>query len=503
MKNYRFLIATVIASVLSQGLWAQDAVYYIRSIEYRIDGSTRVFALRNAGEFVEGIELPTAAALERYLAEKRQLLANQRVLDSAEILHTLADPEADGRIPVDLTVSVTDTWNIIALPYFKYDSNDGLELTAKGRNYNFLGTMQPLRVDLGFQIDQEAFQNARWREGAFFAEIDSNTPFKLFGYNWEADFDHYLGYTSKYGFEYENSTGLSLRYPLGSTTLVVGAFQGISVNEKNSKAYAELTGENRFEDGWYLSNWLSADWEIPTGLELDGFGMLKYIPGAEFKVKYRPGGDIGDERRGPTATFRQALAFGRVNWVGNYRKGLEVEAVNENEYNLHAADWNRSMKAEAAGHYPLSRFFGLSGRLVGTYYLDDPNDKGASPLRGILDDAVVAEYGVYLNADVPIRVIRFVPSQWFGRRKLRIFDFEQQWTPFVDAALVKDGVNGRSFVPEDILVSGGLEVVTFPLFMRSLFIRVSVGLDLRSLYENRSIPRGDGREIFIGLGHHY
>jgi len=54
-----------------------------------------------------------------------------------------------------------------------------------------------------------------------------------------------------------------------------------------------------------------------------------------------------------------------------------------------------------------------------------------------------------------------------------------------------------------MLVTGGLEVVTFPLFMRSFYIRISVGLDLRAAVAEKAIPQGDHREIFVGLGHHY
>jgi hypothetical protein len=481
---------------------AADPVYYIRDIAYQITGITRPFALANAAELRVGQEIGGDAALAAYVKEKTQLLLNQRVLKDARVAYAISPADPDGRIPVDLAVAVDDTWNIIALPYFKYDSNNGLELSGKARDYNFLGTMQPLKVDVGFILEKDPMDRMAFDEGTLFVDITSDTPFVLYGRDANLEFDNFFGYTADYGFEYENTTGLSVSWPVGATTLTVGVFQGLAVNEENDADFQETDGV-RYEDYWYLSNWLAAEWEIPTGITVDGLGQLAYVPGAELKLKYRPGGDIGAERQGPTATFSQALEFGRVDWVGNYRQGLEVALENKNEYNLYHESWNRSASAEIAGHYPVSSFFGVSGKLTGAWFFDRADDKAAEILRGIINDAVSADCALYLNTDFPLRVIRFVPYEWFGRRWMRVLQFEQQWTPFFDFGLLADPVNRTTMRFEDALVSGGLEVVTFPLFMRSFFIRISAGFDLRQAWETGTIPDGDGREIFIGLGHHY
>ncbi|GAB1484337.1 hypothetical protein MASR2M78_31550 [Treponema sp.] len=480
---------------------ASAPIFYIRSIEYKVEGITKDFALKKAGEFKLGQQILGELALKKYLKEKTQILINERVLESVEIIESRGTQESDTRIPVDLLVRVRDTWNIIALPYFKYDSNDGLELSAKGRDYNFLGTMQPLKIDLGYTIESDDLGSGNFAKGAFFTEIDSNTAFVFFDRDWIFDFDHYIAFSSSDGFEYENKTGLSLAYPLGSTLLTIGAYQGVSVNEKNSTRYREEYGE-RYEDHWYLSNWLEASWDIPTGIRIDGFGDLQYIPRAEFRNNYRPGGDIGEERRGPTAMIGQSLEFGRINWVGNFRRGLEVVLDNENTFNFDTMDWNREISAETTAHLPINSFFGLSSRFEAVLYFDDYDDKAGSPLRGILDDSVRADRALYLNSDFPVRVIRFMPSLWFQKRSLRIFDFEQLWTPFIDAALLHDPEKVE-LNDQNVLLSGGLEVVTFPLFMRSLYIRISLGFNLREAWDSKSLPNGDGREFFFGLGHHY
>ena len=501
--------AAILPSRLDAAENPADAVqqtYIIRDIRYDITGSTKQFALRYRAGLKIGEILAGKAALEEYLKEKNQLLHNERVLESASVDYVLGSPEAgaapDSPIPVDLLVTTRDTWNIIALPYFKYDSSQGLELSLKGRDYNFFGTMEALRIDLGYSIDRDPLNARAFNEGAFFADVDINVPFALLNLDWYADFDHYIAYTSKGGPEYRNTTGIRLSLPYGPTTVNIGAYQGLSVNEKNGAKFRAVSGE-RYNEYWYLSNWLNANWVIPTGIKVNGFGALQYIPGIELKLNYRPGGAIGEERSGPTGNFNHRLAFGRIDWIGNYRRGLEASLGNTTSYNLYTAMYNRSVEFKISAHYPGASFFGVSSRVSAVYYADEANGSAAAPIRGVMDDSVSADYAAYLNVDLPLRVIRFVPSRWFGKSWMRFFDFEQHWSPFVDVGLVNDTLHGRKFTPADAVVGGGLEVVTFPLFMRSLYLRISLGFDLRKAVEIRGIPDGNDRGIFIGLGHHY
>ncbi|WP_304240449.1 hypothetical protein [Gracilinema caldarium] len=479
-----------------------EGPFYIASIDFDITGITKPFALQNAAELKEGEVLLTKAALHQYIKDKTQLLLNNRVLETVELSYTLGEAGSDGSIPVHIIVKTTDTWNIIALPYFKYDSSNGLELSAKARDYNFLGTMQPLKIDLGYYIDREPLNNLAFDRGAFFIDIDSNFPFMAWNHTWNFDFDHHIAYTSTYGFEYENKTGLSISVPLKKTNLTISAYQGVSINQENADQYKALYGD-RYSGYWYLSNWLQADWSIPTPIIVENFGALLYTPSVQIKENYRPFGDIGEERIGPIGTIAQTLHFGRIDWVGNFRRGIDVSILNTNEYNLYKSTWNRSLQAEIIDHYPIYNFFGISGRFKGSYYFDDPDLEGASPLRGILDTAVVSQYGIYSNIDLPVRLFRFVPSEWFSKKWMRLFDIEQQWSPFLDLAMLYDPVHARIFSVQDMLVTGGVEVVTFPLFIRSFYLRISVGFDLKEAFRIHSLPTGDFREIFIGLGHHY
>jgi hypothetical protein len=204
------------------------------------------------------------------------------------------------------------------------------------------------------------------------------------------------------------------------------------------------------------------------------------------------------------------LSFGRVDWLGNYRRGLKAEAELYNSHTFYPEayfrnNWNNSLSLEVQGHLPLARFFGLSGRGGLRHWFNDPNKEGGKALRGILDDEIHARTLLFLNMEFPFRLLRFYPSELLENEKLRLFNFELHGSPFLDLALVKGSAGDPggamreiSFSPGDIFCAGGLELIVYPSFMRSLYLRASFGYNLREL--------GDGLkwdELVIVLGHHY
>jgi len=176
---------------------------------------------------------------------------------------------------------------------------------------------------------------------------------------------------------------------------------------------------------------------------------------------------------------------------------------NGNIYNFSSSDWTRSFTASVSAHNTAFRLVGISARVSGVLRLDEADDEAGAALRGIMNRDVSADYALYLNAELPLRVISFKPSKWLKVGWLRVFDFEQHWSPFVDIGIVRDRERLRSFSIDDALVAGGLEVVTFPSFMRSLYLRISAGFDLRSAWETKKRPSLGDAEIFIGLNHHF
>ena|GEM_PF-538150 len=514
----KFFIIFLFLSFQAFFLSAQT-VYVIREVEFDIDGRTRPFALLSHGEFLEGERIIGQENLDRYLALKRQLLLNQRVLEDVRIDYLLGEREEDGALPVSLLVYVKDSWNLIVLPYPRYDSNDGFSLTLKARDYNFLGTMRPIRFDLGYRQNDG--------DDTLDFSLESTTPFQAAGLDWRLRFDHYFSYTFGDPLYYQNVTGVSVDFPWQSTTFSVGLNQYLTFNEENSNEDMDIFGLSSRHLGAYASTDLFASWEIPLGIELGDFGSLAYKPSISERINY-PYGAMDDSRK-PVTTFSHSIGFGRVDWIGNYRKGLLASIDNGYSWFFDRSDapLKISLSGNMAIHWPLSGFLGLSSRLnYRQWWHWSTENEGWIPyyyagdrIRGVLNEHLRAERILSFNFDLPIRVLRFWPSEWLDNESFRFFNFEMHLSPFTDLALLQGPYNRTKnafepsleetrFILDDMIHTAGLELVIFPGLFRSLYLRASMGYNINKIRNEGMPPLRLGfiplwDEIFIGLEHHY
>jgi hypothetical protein len=498
-----------------------NAVFFIRNIDFDISGPTffgysllfgysRAFAIQYHSEIKEGDEITGRDSFEKYIRDKTQLLINQRVIETARIEYTINPAEADGRYPVDLLIITRDTWNIIAVPYPKYDSNSGFSLTVKARDYNFFGTMNPLRLDIGYERDTDD-------EDTFNLVIDSDTRFKALGLNWNLNFDHEFYFTFGDPLSYINSTGVAVELPVEKTTLTFDVEHYINVNKSNSDKYHDNYG--RYFEGVYNSVKFLASWELPTGLNLGEYGELTYTPKISEEIVYSPSTQwpLDNLHRGPMTNLSHSIGFDKVDWIGNFRKGFDMYLNNSNTLRPDESGkpvWNVNYGFTGIGHFIINDSFGISARLKFTQWFNKFPDRyssdAADVLRGIPDKDVNADYMLSLNLDFPVRIVRFNPAQRYNKPKLHLFDFEMYFSPVFDFALVRDPVSGRGFTPADMLFSGGFELIIFPGFMRSLYLRISPCFDLIKFIDQSVVPvmgkDSDGErnlELFIGIGLHY
>jgi hypothetical protein len=486
----------------------EDRLYVITAFEFDITGRTRPFALMRKGEFKEGERIQGDTNLERYIGDKTQMLTNQRVLkDNVEISYSVGEEEPDGTFPVTLTIKVEDTWNLIALPYPKYNSNTGFELYIKARDYNFLGTMNPLRVDLGYHYDEK-------ERSSFHIGIYSNTPFKALGYDWNIIFDNFFSYRPEVEepFYYQNITGLTMELPFYATTFTFGFEESFNVNEENADRYKEKYGD--FQNGLYMASKLYTSWKIPTGIDVGQYGELTYTPQISATFNHEmPKWPLDEFRKGPFLGFNHSLGFEKIDWHSNYRKGLSVSLYNSYSYNFYRLRNDEeplsvSFRVGGTGHFIIADWFGISSRLqYRQWFYHDPEyyEQAGDYLRGIADKAICADYMLSLNMDFPLRVLLFTPSKWFNKKKLSFFDFEFHISPVIDMALYNDPKAKTSFNPKNIAVAGGIEFIVFPAFMRNLYACLSIAVNLREFADTRPIkfPDGNNREITFGIGHFY
>ena len=480
-----------------------DKVYVIAAFEFEIKGRTRPSALIHNGNLKVGERLSGMAGLEEYIRDRTRVLTNMRVLkDTVEMNPSVGGMGDDGSYPVTVLVRVEDTWNIIAIPPLPFfNSNTGFEITLKARDYNFLGTMSPLRVDFGYKRDEN-------QNNSFEAMVDSNIPFTAWGRRWNFKFENTFEYRPdvEETVYFRNVTGLSVQLPFRATTLTVGFDESVTLNEENAHRYREEYGN--FQSGPYMSSRAFASWEIPTGLTTASHGDLSYVmsPSVTFNHEM-PGSPLQDFRRGPFLGFSHSLGFGRVDWHGNFRRGLSSSLDNSFGYDFFLIDsdaepLSANLSFTGTAHFTLGGFMGVSARVQSRhwFYFDDGgfHDEGGDVLRGIADRSINTDAMLSLNTNFFIRVLTFAPSRWFDTRKLRFFDVEFQLSPMLDFAVYNDPSTGRH-----VAVAGGFEFMAFPEFMRSIYLRFSAGINLLELMDTKRFPNGNGREFSFGLGHFF
>jgi hypothetical protein len=485
-----------------------EMLYVIAAFEFDIKGRTRPFALIYNGEFKTGETLKGQENLDKYIRDKTQILVNQRVLkDTAVITYSVGEQADDGSYPVTFTIKVEDSWNVIALPKPEYTTNTGFELTIKARDYNFLGTMNPLRVDLGYRHDEN-------NHNSFQFEVYSDTPFRVLGYTWNLRFDNLFWYRPNVGqpFFYRNVTGLSMELPFRTTTFTFGFEEYLNLNEENSYRYQEFYGKD-FQDGLYMASKMYASWKIPTGLMVSRYGELTYTPGISATFNHElPRWPLLEFRKGPFLGFDHSLGFEKIDWHSNYRDGLSVSISNSYSYDffrLRNSDkpLSVSLTFHTAGYFIISKFFGISSRLqYRHWFYHDPDyyELAGDNLRGIADRSIHADYMLSLNMDFPLRVLLFTPSKWFTKWKTNFFDVEIQIAPVIDLALYHDPEMAIAFHPKNIAASGGMELILFSDFMRNLYLRLGYTVNLRELTATEKFfENADHREIYLIMGHFY
>lgn len=478
-----------------------DRIYVIVAFDLDISGRTRPSALmRNAG-FNVGEQLRGRAGLDAYISDRTQVLRNMRTLrDNPEIGYSLGERREDGTYPVTIRVRVEDSLNVIAFPVPSYHSHRGFELDVRARDYNFLGMMQPLRIDFGYSRDLDG-------RSEFGVMLDASIPFTAWGRNWDFRFENFFNYRpgAEEPFFFRNVTGLSVHLPFRSTTFTVGFSQSFIVNEENPSRHH---GYGQFQSGMYMATRVFTSWSIPTGITTANFGGLTYTLSPSVTFNYGlPTWPLHPFRRGPFAAFTHSLSLGRVNWHGNFRRGMSFWLSNSYRYDFSRYDFSRdagelvpiTLSLGWTGHFIVNRFLGVSARLESRrwfslsgrpHYHGDAGDA----LRGIRDSDISADYMLSLNLNFPFRVLNFAPSRWFNSSRFRLFDFELHVSPMVDIALFDDPRYGR-----DVAAAGGIELMVFPGIVRALYLRLSVGGDALRFLESREIAT----EITLTLGHFF
>ncbi len=496
--NRSRLVAVIVLFLAFVSLSAEvPQKFWISGVSYDIKGSTREFPLTIAVPIDTKRIFADRDRFDYYIADLRVQLQNQRVFESSSIVAEYGIPGADGIVPVSLTVHTKDTWNIIVLPYPKYDSNDGFNLKLKLKNYNFFGSMQQLNGDINYGINNDG-------KSILESNLDFGIPFKAWGYSFNWDNSTTIAFPEGEIPEFNINTGLNVAVPFGPTAINFGVKQYLYINDRND---TELFSEDRY----YFKDVFSTS--LPVILyKFNYFGNFSWTPSASVSANWAFDGIQHADLQGPVVSWGQSLGLGRVDWRGNFRSGLTANLGNSYSYNIHnGGNIGISVDSSLTGYSSFFNRIGLYSKVVGYYNFYNSYSEGAGArLRGILNNRISSDTALTLNIDLPLRILTVDFLEVTGVSWTRYIGFEMQASPFFDMALTHDTITGRYFDLDDGWYSGGMELIVFPAKMRSIYGRISLGFDLAELLKNggnlSARAERDGksiRELLIGIGLHY
>jgi hypothetical protein len=493
----------------------KEPVYYINEVYFDITGRTKEYALLLCSGIKKGDEVTGEAALLEYIAEKQQTLVNRRELQEAVIEFVPGEAEDDGRIPVDITIHAADTRNFIIVPEPRYSSSSGWSPKLRVRDFNFLGLLSPLKVDLTYRYHDG--KDVTYSRSNLNLVFGIETPFRAAGYDWKFTTENMFSYYFGEPFSYGNINGVHLDIPFKNTALTFGFEQGINFGREYDDWKKYVYGVN-FHDVWYGGSGVYGEWKIPLPFKTESLGALVYSPAVSGNVNYPFRDEDLAERGGFLFNASQRAGFDKVDWYGNFRRGADIYIENTNEYSFFYEGWNHSLSVNVTKHLVINDFFGISmrGRFTKWSYDSASKNDGTrwnagGMVRGLEDYALSPDSMLLFNFDFIFHIVNVMFSKHFNDPKAGIINFELQAGAVVDIAMV-DGIevdNKRRFIrdityrPRDWIVSGGVELFFFPLAFRSIYLCGSAVWNFRPLFNAGIMPGDDDMEIYIGFGHHY
>lgn len=501
-RNFFIVFFSAVFPALFLTLSAET--YKINRVDYEVDGSTRVYPLSKNLDIDETRIFTTKEEFEAYIADMRVKLMNERVLAEGTIDVSYGTPDTSGQVPVDLFIKVRDTINIIAVPYPKFTSNNGLELKLKLKNYNFMGSMEELNADVVYEYDPNDDDTPTTLGG----NIDFKIPFMLFNQEFSWSVDSEISVPIGEPAEFTFDTVLDYERELIQERLDFHA--GIS---QEVYVYPRDSDEELYKDDpLYFGNNFYINFPV-TIYHHDYFGDLLWTPEISLQNNWAPKGITDDDLKGTSITISHSSSFGRYDWLGNYRRGFDFSFKNGWTYNFITFEKKLSVETTLRGYTPILSFLGISGRMFVMYDWESDGDLQkdvGSYMRGIIDSRIDTDAAFFFNLDLPVKILDVDFEYTTGVNWTRYISFEMHVSPFFDFGLTHDQYTDRYFSFKDAWYSSGLEMIIFPKKMRSIYGRISVGFDLKELIASKldfgaSAKRdgGDIMEIFIGVGLEY
>ena len=425
MKIKNFFIFLVIF-LLNSFLFSQE--YKINQVFYEITGSTNQKYLETYLDIDNDFIFSSKGDFDLFTEKLKTKLNDLRQLDSYEVFSDFVNEVNSDLVLVNLTIKTTDTKNFIALPYPKYDSNEGFVAKIKLRDSNLFGTLTEFNSELVYAYTEKF-------DHKFGLQFDFNVPiyFNFLGTNLFSNFE--TGYfINEQKFTLDSNSGFEFFYPIVKPFVKLGFNQIANFNTIYTNVDEWLLSENLFvKFPFYFSDFiftflLNSQWIV--------------LPQYQYTTK------LGFN-----------LYKSSVNWISNFRKGFVLDS--SNYVNLFYDEFSYNFSLETIfSYYNNFSFLGTYFRVYGFY---NPEDFFVGKyIRGITDTTLNSDFGFISNFDFPISIFKINKNKWY--------DFELQITPFMDLGYANNFV-----------ISGGLEFLVYPRITRSLQLRASAGISKNDL----------------------
>ena len=411
--------------------------YIINSVNYEITGKTKTEYLENNLNIEINKKFKTENDFQNYIDEIKQKLDNLRVIESYEILTEIILEE---NYFVNLVIKTIDTKNFIALPYPKYDTNEGFVAKLKLRDSNLFGTISVLDAELLYAYTEKQDHKI----GTLF---DFNIPFyfNVLGLNLFSEFESSY-FIKEEKFLFDTETGFEFFFPIINPILKLGLNQTADYNTKKTLFNEWFLSECIFiKLPFYFNDYI---FSVITNFQIDIIPNINYSNQIGFN-----------------------LYKNSVNWIENFRQGFFIDTSLYLNLFYNQFEYNFTFENNFI-YYKSFDKLAFATRL--NIFLNPSENEVGSFIRGITDSQLISDLGFMANVDLPISLFKI--------NKNKFYDFELQISPFVDF--------GYTYQNE-FHISGGLEFLVYPRITRSLQLRVSGGISKNDL------------ELFIGIGLFY
>ena len=508
MKKVLFLAALFffsLFSAFSDTYRIKNAEYDVTGAGFKILGKTREYPLKTKYPLETKRTFEDREALEEYLNDYKNNLESSRLFDKVELDYeaTPSPSKEEDFYEVIIRITLQDSHHFIVMPYPKYSSNSGVSLKLKAKDTNFLGSMNTMNTDF----------NINWNKNELKSSLNFNFDFPFKAGPFDAVFvnDYEMSYfieEDDNGFEWDTKTGLELSLPYKRISLDIGLYQYTNRD----------VGYIEYDDQIYFTEELEVGLPVKIAT-LPNFSTVSYKPSISFAWYWDYNGlhKDNDGLYGPEINISQSLSNGKVQWNNFLRKGYDLSIKNGYYYNLKSKEYDPYVSFEGkfywnyqANDQDIWNHFGICSDLYIVHCFDVPTNREkygkaiGGRLRGILDDPTYFgnddDYGtattaIVANIDLPHNVFEaHLPP-------VEVLNFNFQFSPFFDMALVYNDRTDRYFSFEDGYYCGGVEFLVTPLRWSSITVRASFGVDLKSAFFVEGIKKN--KEIFIGIGLQY